>query len=487
MDLTAILNGVPFTYVQHGDRADITAVCHDTRKGIVGGCLFIPLKGPSFDGHGYIADAVKAGAAAVLIQEEQDDYPPGVYVLKTDDTRTAMSLIAANFYGGPAKGLRLTGVTGTKGKTSTTYFIETILEQAGLTTGVIGTVGIRVGHKRVDVPTDTVTTPDPLELHRIFSEMKTLGASDVVLEVSSIALAFDKTAGIEFAVGVFTNVTHDHLDFHGTMENYRDAKALLFNQCRFGVINADDAAADVMLKGTAKNWLTYGIDNDCDLRAEHIEYMPDGSSFDVEIDGVTTHFYLPVRGRFNIYNCLAAIGAALALGLPADVIKKGVAAITGIPGRIQAVPNDIGAHIFVDYAHTPDSLVNIINAVRETTRGRLIILFGCGGDKDKLKRPKMGRIAGELADHSIITSDNPRTEKPEDIIKQIEEGIKETHSPYDIYVSRREAIFAGIKMLVPGDALIIAGKGHENYQIIGNETIHFDDVEVALEALGEIK
>jgi UDP-N-acetylmuramoyl-L-alanyl-D-glutamate--2,6-diaminopimelate ligase len=207
----------------------------------------------------------------------------------------------------------------------------------------------------------------------------------------------------------------------------------------------------------------------------------------VEIDGAQAHFYLPVKGRFNIYNCLGAIGAALALGLPLEKIREGVAAIKGIPGRIQAVPNKIGAHIFVDYAHTPDSLVNIINSVREITAGKLVLLFGCGGDKDTLKRPKMGRIAGELADHSILTSDNPRSEPPEEIIRQIEEGVKETHSPYDIFVNRRDAIFAGIKMLNEGDALIIAGKGHENYQIIGNEKIHFDDMEVALQALGEIR
>ncbi len=485
MDIGALLNGIHIENIQHGDADNITAVSIDSRK-VTPGCLYICLNGNTFDGHKFIPEAASKGAAAVLIQERQENYPPGLYVLQAENTRSAMSRIAANFYNNPASKMRLIGVTGTKGKTSTTHFIETILEEANLSTGIIGTIGTRAGETEIDVPFNTTTTPDPLDLQNIFSQMLKLNVSDVVMEVSSHALALEKTNGLNYAVGVFTNLTHDHLDFHVTMENYRDAKSRLFNQVRFGVVNADDPVAPFMMKGkNASHWLTYGINSECDLQAEHIEYLPGGSSFDVDIDGSVSHFYLPVKGRYNIYNCLAAIGTALALEIPIETIKRGISNIKGIPGRIQSVPNGIGAQILVDYAHTPDSLVNVINAVREFTTGKLVVLFGCGGDRDIQKRPMMGRISGELADFTILTSDNPRSESPEEIIRQIETGITETNSPYEIYINRRDAIRAGIKMLNEGDAFIIAGKGHEKYQLIGEKTLHFDDVEIALEALGE--
>jgi UDP-N-acetylmuramoyl-L-alanyl-D-glutamate--2,6-diaminopimelate ligase len=483
MNFGALLQGVPHRVVQTGDAASVTSLTLDSRK-VAPGCMFICIRGFKMDSHRFITSAAAEGAAAVLIDAEQEHYPPGLHVVKVENTRSAMSLIAANYYGHPAKALRIIGVTGTNGKTSTTYFIETLLEAAGRKVGVIGTIGTRLGNESINISFDTATTPDPLDLQHIFAAMRGMGATEVVMEVSSHALSLHKTDGFTFDTAVFTNLSQDHLDFHGTMEKYRDAKTRLFNQCKTAVLNADDAVMPFM-RGTASRVMTYGIDSPCDLQALHIDYKPEGSSFQIDIDGKPTRFTLPVKGRFNIYNCLAAIGAGLSLGIPAGLLQESVKQIKGIPGRVQPVPNDIGAHVMVDYAHTPDGLVNVINAVREFTAGRLITLFGCGGDKDKTKRPPMGRIAGELSDYCIITSDNPRSEDPGEIIRQIETGLKETNTPYEIHINRKDAIYAGIAMLTAGDSLIIAGKGHEKIQIIGNESIPFDDFETATEALKE--
>jgi len=275
-------------------------------------------------------------------------------------------------------------------------------------------------------------------------------------------------------------LTQDHLDFHGTMENYRLAKAQLFAQSTSAVVNIDDESAATMIQFLPQpSYLTYGIENNADLQAIHIEYQPQGSKFEVGSE----RFFLPINGRFNIYNALAAIGVAKLLGAPIDAICAAVAKLSGVPGRIQAVPNDRGVHVLVDYAHSPDGLKNIIAAVRDFTAGRVITLFGCGGDRDRGKRPIMGTIAGELSDYCILTSDNPRIENPADILADIECGTKDTGTPYEITENRREAIFKGVKMLKPGDALIIAGKGHEDYQIIGTEKLSFSDYETVVEAL----
>jgi UDP-N-acetylmuramoyl-L-alanyl-D-glutamate--2,6-diaminopimelate ligase len=417
---------------------------------------------------------------AALIEREQDSYPKGMCILKVANARKSWAAMCANFYGHPEEKLRLYGVTGTNGKTSVTYIMQSILKNAGL----IGTVGLWQGGNPIKIPFDTSTTPDPPELMQIFELMHKNGAEDVIMEVSSHALALHKMEGLNFEAAMFTNLTQDHLDFHGTMENYLAAKAKLFGQCRFGVVNVDDKySPQIMSIGSPERWITYGIANECDIRAIHIEDRADGSAFDIEIEGKLENFYLPVKSRFNIYNTLACIGAALVTGISVEQIRSGLADFEGVPGRIQNIPNDKGLQVLVDYAHSPDGLVNIINEVRGFTTGKLITLFGCGGDRDADKRPKMGRIAGTLSDHCILTSDNPRSEPPDAIIAQIEEGIKDTGCPYDKSADRREAIFAGIAMLEQGDALIIAGKGHEDYQIIGTETLHFDDVEVAKEAL----
>ena len=460
---------------------EISSVVHDTRK-MVQGALFICLRGLTVDGHDFIDAAVEKGAAAVLVDAKfpHEKIPPHVGVVRVENTRSAMAFISANFYGNPAEKLRLIGITGTNGKTTTTYFIEEILRNCGRRTGIIGTVGIRADDRPLDVSFATDTTPDPTELHLIFAKMLSLGVQDVVMEVSSHSLALHKMEGLTFDVGVFTNLTQDHLDFHGTMENYALAKAQLFSQSRFAVVNADDEYTPIMLKSSGDNpFSTYGIKNAANFRAEHVNCTPHGSAF--SIDGRA--FEIPVSGKFNVYNVLAAIGTAHALGAEMPGICAATARLSGVPGRIQSVPNARGLSVFIDYAHTPDGLENIITAVRGATRGRVITLFGCGGDRDREKRPLMGKIAAKLSDEIFLTSDNPRTENPAEILAQTEAGVTQTATTYRLIENRRDAIFAAIKSLQPDDALIIAGKGHENYQIIGTTKHHFDDYEVATEAM----
>jgi len=484
MLLKEILKGINGNWIQ-GKNIEIEDIVIDSRK-VIYGSLFICLKGLRVDSHAFIKDAADAGAAAVLISDPQAEYPENITVVRVGDTRKAMAIAAENFYYNPAEDFNLIGVTGTKGKTTTTYMLEAVLQQYKHKTGVIGTLGAKIGGQKLDIHYDTSTTPDPVELQQIFSAMKDEKVNDVVMEVSSQALALEKLEGVRFNTAIFTNLTQDHLDFHKTMENYMLAKAKLFKQCRHGVVNVDSEAGRYILEHSPCGFITFSIDRDSDLRAKDIKYLDNGVEFTVAIDSAVTDIFLPIKGRFSVYNALGVIGAAMIMKIPVTSIKKGLSALKGVPGRIQDVPNDRGVHVIVDYAHSPDSIINIINAVREFTRGRVIIIFGCGGDRDKSKRPIMGRIAGELADYCIITSDNPRGENPLAIIDEVETGIKETNCAYEVEADRRAAIFKGIGILKPEDTLIVAGKGHENYQIIGENTIHFDDVEVAKEALEAI-
>jgi len=477
--IISLLNGVSYELIQAGAGEEIAALTIDSRK-VTAGSFFICLKGLNSNGHDYINQAVASGAVAILLEDIPVELPENVTVIQVTNTRQAMAYIAANFYGNPAKKMRLIGVTGTNGKTTTTYFIEEILRNLGRKTGLIGTVGIKVGDKPLDIEFATSTTPDPIELHLIFEKMLSLGVTDVVMEVTSHALALYKMEGLSFEIGVFTNLTQDHLDFHGTMENYALAKAQLFAQSKFAVVNTDDEYTQIMLKHHGSDpYLTYGLEKNADLKVANLEYLLDGSSF--ELGG--TKYKLPVAGKFNVYNILAAIGVAQTLGCHIEGIKHAVATLSGVPGRIQSVPNNLGAHILVDYAHSPDGLTNIITSVREFAKGKVITLFGCGGDRDKTKRPIMGEIVGRLSDYCIITSDNPRTEDPFEIIAQTEAGVKPTGTAYETCENRRDAIFKGVKMLKPGDALIIAGKGHEDYQEINGVKYPFSDYDTAMEAL----
>ena len=483
MLLKELLRGLSYEWLQ-GRNAEIEDIVIDSRKAGYGS-LFICTKGAKLDSHRFIPGAAENGAAAFVVETVPESLPENASVIKVANSRAAMAVIAANFYGNPSEAFNLIGVTGTNGKTSTTYFIELILQEQHHKVGLIGSVDTRVGGKKIDIKSLTATTPDPIELEQIFAAMREERVNDVVMEVSSHALALDKMEGLRFQIGIFTNLTQDHLDFHGTMENYAKAKARLFEICKYGVINADDPSSGLITAGASCGITTYGIDADCDIKAGDIRYEDDGASFTVNLYGRDEVFFIPVKARFMVYNALAAIGAAAVMNIPADVIRRGLRRVN-VPGRIQNVPNRQGFHVIVDYAHTPDALVKTIGSVRQFTEGKLYTVFGCGGNKDAAKRPIMGKVVGELSDYCIITSDNPRDEDPDEIIRQAEAGVAETSCPYVKLANRAEAIRRGISMLRPGDGLIIAGKGHEDYQEIKGRREHFDDVEQAREALREL-
>ena len=483
MTLYDLLDGVEYGPTV-GLNTDIQSIVIDSRLAAAKS-LFVCIPGTKADGHDYIHAAAANGAAAIVCERLPDSPPADVTMIKVADARAALARMAANLQGRPAEGMTMLGVTGTNGKTSITYFMEAILRAAGRRAGVIGTSGARVGDDVLDIPYAASTTPDAVELHKILREMKDSGADSVVMEATSHALAQRRVDGIPFAIGMFTNLTQDHLDYHGTMENYRAEKAKLFDMAKTGVFNADDPHAAAIMQNAACRAVTYGIDAACDYKAENVVLSHEGVAYDICIAEETVRIKSPVPGRFTVYNTLCAVAAAAELGIPADVICAGLESVENVPGRIQAVPNDYGFGVIVDYSHTPDGVANIIKAVRGFTEKRLITVVGCGGDRDRTKRPIMGRIAGEGSDYVILTSDNPRSERPADIIAEIEPGVRETKCPYTKLANRREAIFEAVQMAQPGDNIILAGKGNEDYQEFENKRREpFDDVLVAKEALG---
>ena len=486
MKLSDLIKDIDYTVVQGSTDIDITSLTIDSRK-TGEGTLFCCIYGLHTDGHKYIPQVYENGCRAVLCERDVTGLGEDVTALRVENTRAALSAIAKRFYDNPSEDFTLIGVTGTNGKTSTTYFMESVLNSLNKKTGVIGTVEIRLGGERIPMHLATSTTPDTIELNGLLRHMADEGADNVVMEVSSHSLALKKVEGLEFDVAVFTNLTQDHLDFHGTMENYAQAKAELFKMCKNGVVNVDDKWSEVILKAAKCPVITYGIENEADLQAKNIVYYMDKVTFDVNIRGKNYAFELHVPGRFSVYNALGVIGAALALNIEPEIIRQGINSIKGVPGRIQNVPNDRGFNVIVDYAHTPDGVENILKAVREFTKGRIITVFGCGGDRDRTKRPIMGELAGKLGDYSVVTSDNPRSEEPMEILKEIEVGIKSVTDKYELVVDRRDAIFRAVAMAEKGDSIVIAGKGHEDYEIFKDKTIHFDDTEVAKEALEGLK
>lgn len=484
MKLTDILAGVDGKLINGKTDIDIDTMTIDSRKAGEG-VLFVAIVGMTVDGHKFIPSAYEKGTIAVITEHEIENIPDDMTVYQVENAREALAVMAANFYNTPCRELNMIGVTGTNGKTSTTYFIESVLNYIRHKTAVIGTVEIRIGGKKREIEFATSTTPDTIELNQMLRIMSDEKCDDVIMEVSSHSLELKKVKGIDFKVGIFTNLTQDHLDFHKTMENYCAAKAKLFTMCEYGVINADDEWAYKIMENATCKIMTYSIEKPSDLQAKDIEYLMDRVHFTVNINGEDVRFELMVPGRFSVYNALAAIGAMISMGVSVKDIKAGINNIKGVPGRIQNIPNNRGFNVIVDYAHTPDGLENIINAVKEFTKGRIITVFGCGGDRDRTKRPIMGRIVAELSDIPVITSDNPRSEEPYSILKEIEMGVKPVTNKYEMIVDRREAIKKAVETAEKGDSIIIAGKGHENYQILKDKTIHFDDAEVAKEVLGE--
>ncbi|MCL2575501.1 MAG: UDP-N-acetylmuramoyl-L-alanyl-D-glutamate--2,6-diaminopimelate ligase [Defluviitaleaceae bacterium] len=470
-----------FTNIDFNDEdgnIEVLGICIDSRK-VGRGDLYVAIKGLHVDGHSFIEDAVARGAVAVLASSSERQV--AVPMVLAEDVRLALSQVARRFYGDPAKGMKLVGVTGTNGKTSTTSFVEGILRASGERVGVIGTLGVRLDGERLDMPFATSTTPDTIELFEIIKAMADAGCKYLVMEVSSHALALHKVASLRFDVGIFTNLSQDHLDFHGTMENYRLAKAGLFDISDVAVINNDDEARDFLLEYTAQRCktITFGIDggdycaSNCVLQSGGVSYIIKGQSVDV-----------PIAGKFTIYNTLAALAACDVLGIDIKQIANALSGVKGVDGRIQSIPNDRNIGVIVDYAHTPDGLENIITACREFTKGRIITVFGCGGDRDPIKRPIMGEMAGRLSDYCIITSDNPRNENPEEIIAQVEQGMLKSNCKYEKIIDRCVAINTAIDMAKASDCVIIAGKGHETYQEFKNgRRVDFDDAKVAKIAL----
>lgn len=458
--------------------AEITDVCCDSRLAVPG-CLFVAVSGYETDGHRYIPAALEKGAAVVLCQKKPEQ--ACTYIL-CQNTRRALAMVSADFFGRPSDKLTMVGVTGTNGKTTTTNLIKEMYEAlSGKSAGLIGTNRNMIGSRELDTER---TTPESRELQELFAQMVQAECSAAIMEVSSHSLYLERVAGIEYTVGVFTNLTQDHLDFHETMEKYCAAKAILFQNCKTGVVNADDCWTQRIITGADCRIISYSArENGADLYAGDIRYFPDRVSFTAHYAELSVPAVINIPGKFSVYNALAALGCMLALGFSLEKAVKALAACHGVKGRVEVVPAGKDFTLLIDYAHTPDGMENVLKAVKETAEGRVGILFGCGGDRDRGKRPKMGAISAALADYVIITSDNPRTEKPENIIADILEGIAGTDTPYVVIPDRREAIKYAIEHAQSGDTIILAGKGHETYQIVGKNRIHMDEREIVAEVL----
>ena len=489
MELKKILSGLDGLKAKGNLDLDIKSLESDSRK-IGKNGLFVAIKGFDTDGHEYINNAIENGAVAVMVEARTDlkklKIPEDVTIIVAPDTRYSLAIAASNFYKNPAKKLKIIGVTGTKGKTTTTFMIKSILEKQGKKVGLIGTIAKYIGDKKLE--DSERTTPDSLELQKLFAEMVKEKVEVVVMEVSSQSLKLDRVAGLEFEVGVFTNFLRDHISpkEHPDMEDYFYSKVKMFSMCKKAYINADDIQVQKLKKMELPCEVkTYGIDNPCNVLAKDITVTSSSVDFKVKIGEKNERVKTSVPGRFSVYNSLAAISVATELGANADQIKEAMENIK-VPGRSELVDNKKDLTIMIDYAHSPESLESILTALKAYARGRLICVFGCGGDRDATKRPIMGEISGKVADFTIITSDNPRTEDPNEIIKSIETGMKKTKGKYVCIENRREAIKEAIKMANKTDVIVLAGKGHEPYQEINGVKHDFDERVIVKEIIEEL-
>jgi len=472
----------------------VRSVTYDSRQAGPG-AVFVALRGVKADGTSFARDAIKRGAVAVVSESER---PEDVTVpwLRVNDARLALAALSAEFYGHPSDELTLVGITGTNGKTTTSYLLTSIFEAAGIKSGRIGTVGYRIGTREIEAAR---TTPEAPDVQAMLREMVSQRCAACVMEVSSHALALRRADHLRFAAAIFTNLTRDHLDFHGDMEAYFRAKRRLFELLPddgFGIANVDDPRG-AEFAAAAKRPVSYAIDAPADVRPGPLSYSLDGLAFEARTPRGTLRLRSPLVGRPNAYNILAAVAAAMALDLPFSAIEKGIATLENVPGRFQLVSGpDDDVRVVVDYAHTDDALKNLLDTARSLATGRVLTVFGCGGDRDRTKRPLMGAVAARLSDLVIITSDNPRSEDPDQIIEEVKRGIVvpadrtppkglpvPKSTPYLAIVDRKEAIARAVRDARAGDLVLIAGKGHEKYQQIGDRTLPFDDVEVAREAL----
>lgn len=480
MKLAKLLNGVEILESSASMDMQVAGVsyCSSATKQ---GELFAAIAGYQTDGHQYIPDAISHGAAVVLCER---GIPSGVPYVRVASARRALAQMGANWYGQPARAMQMIGVTGTNGKTSVTYLLKSVLEQTlHAKVGLIGTICNLIGDRTL--PTER-TTPESFALQGLLAQMRDAGCTHVVMEASSHALYLHRTDCIPFGVGAFTNLTEDHLDFHGTMENYAKAKARLFRQCERGVFNADDPAAPKMIDGATCNVYTVGETPTALLRAEKVQLGADHIAMDVCEGKARAHLRLGIPGRFTVSNALITLGIARQLGIALPEAVRALSSAKGVKGRIEVVPTPGRDYtVLIDYAHTPDALENVLRSVRDFCKGRVLLLFGCGGDRDRAKRPLMGEIAMRYADQVIVTSDNPRTEQPMEIIREILAGMQTGNTPYLVEENRRRAIRLALRLARRGDILVLAGKGHETYQIIGTEKIHLDEREEVASALCE--
>lgn len=480
MTLKNLLAGLPVIEICGDISCAISSVVYDSRRAQPGS-LFVALHGEKADGAAYIEDAIHRGAAAVVSQTPcafGGTFP----CVQVADARLALAQLAAAFYGHPSQRLCTVGITGTNGKTTTSFMLREIFKAAGRRPGLLGTVRYEIGDRVIPAAR---TTPESLDLQAMFSQMERAGCDSAVMEVSSHALAQHRVEGVLYDAAVFTNLTQDHLDYHGTLEEYFTVKARLFNQVRrFAVINRDDPWGRRLLneKQELPGLLSYGFEEGASVRGLQPVTDAHGSRMLVQSPWGETEIRLQLIGRFNLYNALAAFAASAALGIPLPLIAKALAEMPCVPGRLEAVPNTKGKRVFVDYAHTDDALCNVLETLREITAGRLVVIFGCGGNRDKGKRPLMGQVASRLADYSILTNDNPRHEIPEKIAAEIAAGF-DSERKYEIILDRHQAIARGLELVGRKDILLVAGKGHETYQEFNGAIVPFDDREAVREAL----
>lgn len=479
MKLQELLKGVAVLSSTADSKAEIGEVRYDSRA-VGKGDLFVAIRGYATDGHKYIEKALEQGAAAVVCEEA----PEGAPAVVVENSRKALAEIAANRFGHPADSMVMLGVTGTNGKTTTTYLVKHMLEDAGHKVGLIGTNQNLIGSEVIETER---TTPESYELHALFARMRDAGCTHVIMEVSSHSLVLDRVHGIRFAVGAFTNLTQDHLDFHKTMEAYCDAKALLMRQCDVGIYNADDPWAErLMADATCPRRFSYSVNGQADLMAKNVALEPGSVDFDAEADTEWCHVHVGIPALFTVYNTLDAMACCWNLGVPLAECADALAKNHGVKGRMEIIPTPgTGYTVLNDYAHKPDALEKVLQSAKAFAKGRVVALFGCGGDRDKTKRPVMGEIGARLADFVIVTSDNPRTEKPEAIIDDILVGLKGYDTPYAVIPDRVAAIHYAMDHAQPGDVIVLAGKGHEDYQEIDHKHYPMDERVIVTEHLKE--
>ena len=485
MELRQLVKEVPYLLETRGDMSvEIAALCSNSREKTENG-IFFCFAGAHFDAHQYAPQAVQNGCVALVVERFLDDV--NVPQVLVSNGRAAMARISEAFFDHPERKTRFVGITGTKGKTTTSYMVKSICEQAGFKCGLVGTTGNMIGEKHIP---SSKTTPDPIDLMRDLNEMVQAGVQVVVMEVSAHALDMHRLDGMTFECGCYTNLSQDHLDYFGTMENYFQCKKAFFTSgmAKNAAINADAARAAELLRDVTIPHMTYGIAAEADLFARDIEITENGVSFELRLRNAEyIQINLRMTGMFNVYNALSAAACALILGVSPENVRAGLESIHSVPGRIEMLPTNTPYRVILDYAHAPDALSNILRTCRTFTKKRLIALFGCGGDRDKGKRPIMGRIGGELADLCILTSDNPRTEDPMEILREIEEGIKETTGEYVVIENRRDAIRHALEIGREGDIIVLCGKGHETYQETMGVKRPFDEKVVVQELLTELR